>query len=75
MASKKVMVTLDGELLEYLESKAKAYGIAKSAVFMMALGKMKEQDEVIGFFSKLTPEQASKVREAIAEKERTDADV
>lgn len=65
MSKQRVMITIDGELLEYLESKSKSYGIPKSAVFMMALGKMKEQDEVVSFMSKLSE---SQIKEALEKK-------
>lgn len=58
----RLSISFQQEIWEYVEMKAKSLGISKAGVVMVAVGKMREQDQVLEFLSKMP---ADKLKEAI----------
>lgn len=59
----RITLGFQDDVWEYIEQKAKSLGISKNAVVQMAVGRMREQDQVMSFLSQLTPEQIKQAME------------
>lgn len=63
----RITVTFQDDVWEYLENKAKKIGVAKSAVIQIAVGKMREQDEVMAFLAKVPPDKLKEAMEKLTD--------